>query len=128
MTYREMYELAVSKLNPTEEDGISFGVVAAVLESDNGKIYTGVNIDLACGLGYCAERNAAGSMLTEGERTVKRIVCVNKRGELMTPCGSCREFLFQLSPENRKTKFLIDLESERYKTLEEFLPDWWNER
>lgn len=127
MTHREMYEIALSKLNPTEEEGISYGMVAAVLESESGKIYTGVNVDLFCGLGYCAERNAAGTMLTEGERVIKRIVCVNKRGNLMTPCGSCREFLYQLSPENKNTKFLTDLNSESYKTLKEFLPDWWNE-
>lgn len=128
MTHREMYERAVSALNPTEEDGLSYGMVAAALESAGGKVYVGVNVDLFCGLGYCAKRNAAGTMLTEGERVVRRVVCVDKRGNLMTPCGSCREFLYQLSPENVNTKFLTDLEEERYKTLGEFLPDWWNER
>ena len=126
MTVQEMYELAVSKLNPTETDMISYGMVAAVLESESGKIYTGVNVDLACGLGYCAERNAAGTMLTACKRVVRRIVCVNKRGELMTPCGSCREFLFQLSPENRNAGFLVQLSPVQFKTLNEFLPDWWN--
>ena len=108
MTVQEMYELAVSKLNPTETDMISYGMVAAVLESESGKIYTG------------------GTMLTAGERVVRRIVCVNKRGELMTPCGSCREFLFQLSPENRNAGFLVQLSPVQFKTLNEFLPDWWN--
>ena len=68
MTHREMYERAVSALNPTEEDGLSYGMVAAALESAGGKVYVGVNVDLFCGLGYCAERNAAGTMLTEGIR------------------------------------------------------------
>ena len=49
MTHREMYERAVSALNPTEEDGLSYGMVAAALESAGGKVYVGVNVDLFWG-------------------------------------------------------------------------------
>ena len=91
MTYEEMYALACKNLAPQDySEHCSAGYVSAVIEGANGKYYTGVNIDLACGLGYCAERNAAGSMVTDGERVVRRIVCVDRRQGLMTPCGSCR--------------------------------------
>ena len=69
MTYGEMLELARSKLNPVRIGAFdSTGFVAAVLEGANGKYYAGVNIDLACGIGFCAERSAAAAMITDGER------------------------------------------------------------
>lgn len=127
MTYREMYELAVKNLAPKEHGpGFSSGFVSAVLEGANGKYYCGVNIDLYCGLGFCAERSAAAAMISDGETVIRRIVCVGENGNLMTPCGSCREFISLLSPENRNTRFLVDLNGEKTVALSEFLPYPWN--
>ncbi len=127
MTYREMYELAVKNLAPKEHGpGFSSGFVSAVLEGANGKYYCGVNIDLYCGLGFCAERSAAAAMISDGETVIRRVVCVGENGNLMTPCGSCREFISLLSPENRNTRFLVDLNGEKTVALSEFLPYPWN--
>ena len=127
MTYREMYELAVKNLAPKEHGpGFSSGFVSAVLEGANGKYYCGVNIDLYCGLGFCAERSAAAAMISDGEVVIRRVVCVGENGNLMTPCGSCREFISLLSPENRNTRFLVDLNGEKTVALSEFLPYPWN--
>ena len=126
MTYAQMLTLARSKLAPREYSShFSAGYVSAVLEGANGRYYTGVNLDLACGLGFCAERNAASTMVTDGETAVRRIVCVGADGQLMTPCGSCREFLFQLSPENAAAEYLVEEDPPRVKKLAEFLPDPW---
>lgn len=109
MTYQEMLALARSNLNPQNRGKFcSFGYVSAVIEGGNGKYYTGVNVDLACGLGFCAERNAASTMLTDGETVVRRVVCVGEDGKLMSPCGSCREFLAMLAPENADAEFLLE--------------------
>ena len=127
MTYREMYELAVKNLAPKEHGpGFSSGFVSAVLEGANGKYYCGVNIDLYCGLGFCAERSAAAAMISDGEVVIRRVVCVGENGNLMTPCGSCHEFISLLSPENRNTRFLVDLNGEKTVALSEFLPYPWN--
>lgn len=127
MTYREMYDLAVGKLSPRQHsEGFSSGFVSAVLEGANGKYYTGVNIDLFCGLGFCAERAAAAAMISDGETVIRRVVCVNQDGTLWTPCGSCREFISLLSPENRDTEFLLSLEGEKTVRLSELLPLPWN--
>lgn len=126
MTYEEMYALACKNLAPRDySEHCTAGYVSAVIEGGNGKYYTGVNLDLACGLGFCAERNAAGNMVTEGERAVRRIVCVDRRGNLMTPCGSCREFLMLLSPANADAEFLVGLSPQRTVRLAELLPHWW---
>lgn len=73
----------------------SGGVGAAVL-TKNGNIYTGVNIDTDCSLGMCAERNAISTMITAGEFEIVRIAAVNKKGQVLPPCGACREFMMQL--------------------------------
>ncbi|HJB92872.1 MAG TPA: hypothetical protein H9708_02850 [Candidatus Borkfalkia stercoripullorum] len=129
MTYREMYELAEKNLAPKAHgDGFSSGSVSAVLEGANGKYYCGVNIDLYCGLGFCAERSAAAAMITDGETVVRRAVCVGEDKKLWTPCGACREFLSLLSPENRETRFLVSLEGEKEVRLGDLMPLPWNER
>lgn len=126
MTYAEMVERARQRLNPTEY-GKHFeaGCVAAVLEGANGRLYEGVNLDLACGLGFCAERAAAAAMVTDGETVVRRVVCLDEDGTFLTPCGSCREFLALLSPENRQTEFLVSLEPLRTVRLADLLPEPW---
>ena len=126
MTYREMLAYARSKLNPVRLGKYdSTGFVAAVLEGANGKYYAGVNIDLACGLGFCAERSAAAAMVTDGERTVRRIVCVDETGAPLPPCGACREFLLQLSPENDRAEFLLEEDPLKTVTLGELMPSRW---
>lgn len=128
MTYEEMLARARALLKPARRgEFLSFGFVAAVLEGGNGKYYEGVNIDLACGLGFCAERNAASSMVTDGELRVRRVVCVDAEGRPMPPCGCCREFLLQLSPENLRTEFLLGEAPQRIATLEQLLPFSWQE-
>lgn len=127
MTYAEMAALARSKLAPKAHgEFFSSGFVAAVLEGANGKYYAGVNIDLACGLGFCAERSAAAAMVSDGETVVRRAVCVGADGGFMTPCGSCREFLSLLSPENGAAEFLLSLDPPETVTLAELLPVPWD--
>ena len=126
MTYTEMLALARETLNPVSLGKFdSTGVVAAVLEGKNGKYYKGVNIDLACGLGFCAERSAAAAMVTDGERTVRRFVCVDEQGKPLSPCGACREFLLQLSPENENAEFLSEEEPLKTIRLGELMPSRW---
>lgn len=126
MTYSEMAALARSLLNPKEHgEFFSSGFVAAVIEGANGKYYTGVNIDLACGLGFCAERSAAAAMITDGECIARRVVCVGSGGHLMPPCGSCREFFRLLSPENERTEFLLAEQPLKVMALAELLPAPW---
>ena len=126
MTYSEMAALARSLLNPKEHgEFFSSGFVAAVIEGANGKYYTGVNIDLACGLGFCAERSAAAAMIADGETVVKRIACVWRDGKPMPPCGCCREFFRLLSPENERTEFLLSEQPLKTAALAELLPAPW---
>ncbi len=126
MTDEEMLARAREKLNPVVRGQYcATGFVSALIEGKNGKYYAGVNIDLACGLGFCAERAAAAAMIADGECVARRIACVDKDGVPMTPCGSCREFLMLLSPENAAAAFCLG--GGLTKTLAELLPLPWED-
>ena len=84
----------------------SGGVGAAVL-SAKGNVYTGVCIDTDCSLGMCAERNAISTMITNGEFAIQMVVAVDKNGQVLPPCGACREFMMQLHNAN-EIQVLVD--------------------
>ena len=95
--------------------------VGSVIISSSGQTYTGVCIDLACGIGFCAEHAAVAEMLKRRESVIALIVAVSERGEVLPPCGRCREMMWQLNPSNRDA--LVVLGTERARPLSELLPD-----
>jgi cytidine deaminase len=106
-------------------DAYSAGSVAAALLSSNGNLYTGINIDVACGIGFCAEHAAVAQMLKHRETQIDMIVALNSEG-IIPPCGRCRELLFQIDNANLKTK--VYLSAENYVILDELLPNRWEPR
>ncbi len=70
--------------------------VGAALEDSGGRIHTGCNIENASyGLTVCAERVAIWKAMSEGARTFRRIAVVTATGKLTTPCGACRQLLWE---------------------------------
>ena len=76
-----------------------FRVGAAVL-CDDGSIYTGCNVENAsypCGI--CAERTAVSKAVSEGKRRFRMIAVTGSSPEKCTPCGICRQFLYEFAPD-----------------------------
>jgi len=122
----ELYQIAKSKLNPrTISPFIEAGGVSAAILTNNGNVYTGVCIDTACSLGMCAERNAIANMITNGESKIAKLVCCTNDGNMVLPCGVCREFLMQLDENSAEIEILVDLDTMKTITLGELIPDWW---
>lgn len=95
--WKNLYDTAKAVVNPKKVSvQISSGGVGAAVLTKKGNIYTGVNIDMDCSLGMCAERNAISAMITAGEFEIARVVAVNKKDQVLPPCGACREFMMQL--------------------------------
>ncbi len=70
--------------------------VGAAVETVDGKIYTGCNIESASfGLTVCAERVAVWKALSEGEKRFKRIAIVADTEQLTPPCGTCRQIIWE---------------------------------
>lgn len=70
--------------------------VGAAALCDDGRVVTGCNVENASyGLGLCAECTMAGQLrLTGGGRFVA-VACRSGTGELLMPCGRCRQVLYE---------------------------------
>jgi cytidine deaminase len=54
--------------------------------SIKNNVYSGICLDYACGLGFCAEHAAVAEMLKHRETQIVKIVAVNKE-RILSPCG-----------------------------------------
>ena len=85
---------------------ISAGGVAAALQTASGRIYTGICLDLACGIGFCAEHSAIAEMLKARETEILRIVAIDADG-VLAPCGRCRELIVQVDRRNLDCEVIL---------------------
>jgi len=83
------------------------GGIAAALQSENGKIFTGISIDTVCGLGFCAEHAAIAEMLKHRQTRIIAIIAVKAEGSIKAPCGRCREFIHQVNEANWDTQVIL---------------------
>jgi len=73
----------------------NFPVGAAGLVSD-GRIVSGCNIENASyGLTLCAECSMISNLLMSGGGRLVAVICVDGKAELLSPCGRCRQLLFE---------------------------------
>jgi cytidine deaminase len=74
--------------------------VGAALETDDGKIFTGGNIEnISFGLTMCAERVAVGNAIQSGSTSFSKIAIVSDSKEPVTPCGACRQVLAEFNSD-----------------------------
>ncbi len=106
-------------------EDFSAGTVGAAIRTAAGNIYTGICIDLACGLGFCAEAAAIAEMLKQRESHIAAVVAVGADGVLGAPCGRCREMIAQVDRRNLCCRVLLPNGKET--TLAALLPDHWLE-
>jgi len=104
--------------------GNSAGSVSCALRTSGNNLYTGICIDIACSMGFCAEHAAGAEMLKNRESKIDMIVAIDEKGKILPPCGRCREFLVQINPENLDTRVI--LEDGEIVSLRELLPKTWS--
>lgn len=105
--------------------------VGAALETKDGKVYTGCNIENAsytpCN---CAERTAFFKAVSEGEKEFTRIAIVGgyEDGEEVSgfaaPCGVCRQVMMEFC-NPKEFRIIVAKSVEEYKefTLEQLFPE-----
>jgi cytidine deaminase len=70
--------------------------VGAALETDDGEVITGCNVESASyGLTVCAERVAIWKAISQGKKKIKHIAVVADTEELTPPCGVCRQIIWE---------------------------------
>lgn len=95
--------------------------VGAAIETDDGSIYTGCNIENAAySPSVCAERTAIFKAVSEGKTSIKKIAIVGD-SDMTYPCGVCRQVIREFG-EN--AEIIIANSSDRYKVykLQDLLP------
>lgn len=88
------------------ESWLTAGSAAAALVTADGNVYTGICIDAACGIGFCAEHAAVAAMLLNRETVIQKIVAVSADG-ILAPCGRCRELLQQVDLRNLACEVIL---------------------
>jgi cytidine deaminase len=63
---------------------------------DDGRIVKGCNVENASyGLGLCAECGMVSDLASSGGGRLVAVVCVDGQGNYLSPCGRCRQLLFE---------------------------------
>ena len=100
-----------------------FGATSCALISDSGKVYTGLSVNITCGLGWCSEQAAIAQMVSNGETRIKMLVAFSDVTGTIAPCGKCREIMVQIDKDNTNTK--IVLPDGKVALLKDLLPWAW---
>ena len=96
---RELVQAAIKAAGNAYAPYSGYRVGAALL-CGSGDVYTGCNVENAaypCGI--CAERTAAAKAVSEGNRDFRMIAVVGSSAEKCTPCGMCRQVLYEFAPD-----------------------------
>lgn len=73
--------------------------VGAVLLAEDGQVFTGCNVEnVSYGDAICAEKVAVIKAIAEGVSRFSKLVVLTDAENPASPCGSCRQILFEFSP------------------------------
>jgi cytidine deaminase len=126
LTFKELIEQAFSVAGDyRSSEDCSSGSVGAALLTKAGHVYTGVCIDTACSLGFCAEHSAIAEMLKHKESEIVMIVAVDTKKNVLAPCGRCRELIYQVNKANANANVLMP--GKKTVLLMDLLPYPWQE-
>ena len=121
---KELVNIARGILNPKKLYGGESGTTSCALRTKKGKIFTGISLDLFCGIGFCAEHSAISNMISHSrEIEIEAIVAVQKRRPI-APCGRCRELIKLINKKNLKNTWIIISNNKKSK-LNTLLPKDW---
>jgi len=98
-------------------------LVGSALITENGKIFTGCNIEnVSLGLSICAERVAIFKAVAEGIKDIRAIAVIGDTEEPCTPCGACRQVMMEFAPDMKVV--MANLHNKiKIKKARDLLPD-----
>ena len=116
--WQQLRDLANAAMNKAYAPYSNFPVGAAALTT-TGELVSGCNVENASyGLGLCAECSLVSELTMKQAGKLVAFTCVDKNGNLLMPCGRCRQLLFEHSADD-----LVLETASGIKTIAEVLPD-----
>ncbi|MBE5942708.1 MAG: cytidine deaminase [Lachnospiraceae bacterium] len=98
MTDLELIQMAKNAAEYAYAPYSDFYVGAALLTED-GKVFTGCNVENASfGATNCAERTAIFKAVSEGYRSFTKIAIATRNGSVAYPCGVCLQVMQEFMP------------------------------
>jgi cytidine deaminase len=95
MSWEELREHATRAMRTAYAPYSDYPVGAAAVV-DDGRVVVGCNVENASyGVGLCAECGLVSQLHLTGGGRLTRFLCVNRGGELIMPCGRCRQLLHE---------------------------------
>ena len=86
---------------------------------DDGRVVSGCNVENASyGVGLCAECGVVSQLHATGGGRLTHFVCVDAAGEVLMPCGRCRQLLFEHGGPSMELLTISGV-----KRMDEVLPD-----
>jgi cytidine deaminase len=93
--------------------------VGAAATADDGRVLVGCNVENAAyGVALCAECGVVSSLHATGGGRLTHVVCVNGRGDVIMPCGRCRQLLWEHGGAGLEV-----LTARGVRRMDEVLPD-----
>jgi cytidine deaminase len=116
--WQQLRDLANSAMRKAYAPYSNFPVGAAALTS-TGELVSGCNVENASyGLGLCAECSLVSELTMKQAGKLVAFTCVDKNGNLLMPCGRCRQLLFEHSADEMVLETASGI-----RTIAEVLPD-----
>jgi cytidine deaminase len=95
---RDLIAIATDLIQARFREG--YHHIAAALRTTRGQVFKGVHVEAYVGrITVCGEAVAIGAAATAGDTDIATIVAVNELGEIVSPCGMCRELIADYAPQ-----------------------------
>jgi len=73
--------------------------IGSALRTKSGRVFVGVHVEAGNGrISLCGEAVAIGAAATHGDTEISQIVAVTESGDIVPPCGMCRELISDYAP------------------------------
>jgi cytidine deaminase len=123
INWDELRNIATGAMRRAYAPYSNFPVGAAAIV-DDGRVVSGCNVENASyGVGLCAECSLVSNLAMTGGGKLVAFICVDGKGEVLMPCGRCRQLLYEHSAPG----MILDTVS-GLKTIDQVLPDAFGPR